>query len=194
MTGTAGVSPRSVRLRTAFACLLALAVFASAFAGTVAAPRPSSEPIAPAAISAWQYCPDGEELAFLTLVNRYRRQHRLAPVYLSRTLGAAAKHHSQEMAAYSYFSHTLAGGVTWSQNLSNHGYTFNTYRGENLAAGNSGAQATFNQWVNSPPHRANMLNGNYRAIGIGRAYNARSTYRWYWTTTFGGYHDLRPRC
>ena len=34
-----------------------------------------------------------------------------------------------------------------------------------------------------------MLNASYKVLGIGRAYNATATYRWYWTTDFGGYLD-----
>lgn len=39
-----------------------------------------------------------------------------------------------------------------------------------------------------------MLNVSYTVIGIGRAYNAGSTYQWYWRTDFGGYLDktLQP--
>ena len=53
--------------------------------------------------------------------------------------------------------------------MTKHGYTYNTYRGENIAAGNASASATFTQWRNSPTHNTNMLNANFRAIGIGRA-------------------------
>ncbi len=98
------------------------------------------------------------------------------------------------MATKNYFSHTLSGGVTWSQNIANHGYTYSTYKGENIAAGYATAQQTFTQWKNSSGHNANMLNGNFKAIGIGRAYGATSTYKWYWTTTFGGYQDAAVTC
>jgi uncharacterized protein YkwD len=89
------------------------------------------------------------------------------------------------MAAKNYFSHTLSGGVSWVQNIANHGYPSSTARAENIAAGNSSATATFTQWRNSSGHRANMLNGNFKAIGIGRAYKSSAKYDWYWTTTFG---------
>jgi hypothetical protein len=56
---------------------------------------------------------------------------------------------------------------------------------ENIAAGNETAAKTFEQWKNSPGHNTNMLGEHYRAIGIGRAYDAASPYRWYWTTDFG---------
>lgn len=60
--------------------------------------------------------------------------------------------------------------------------------GENIAAGNSGAQGTFDQWVNSPGHNANMLNSNFAVVGIGRA-TGGGQFGTYWTTVFGGQSD-----
>jgi uncharacterized protein YkwD len=56
---------------------------------------------------------------------------------------------------------------------------------ENIAAGNSTAQATFNQWLNSPGHNANMLGSSFTVIGIGRA-TGGGQYGVYWTNVFGG--------
>jgi uncharacterized protein YkwD len=56
---------------------------------------------------------------------------------------------------------------------------------ENIAAGNTGAQGTFNQWKNSPGHDAVMKSSVYEVIGIGRAIGP-SVYGAYWTTNFGG--------
>jgi uncharacterized protein (TIGR03437 family) len=69
------------------------------------------------------------------------------------------------------------------------GYVSNALWGENIAAGNSTASGTFNQWKNSPAHNQNMLNPNYKVIGIGRGFGASSNFRWYWTTDFGSYVD-----
>jgi hypothetical protein len=104
-------------------------------------------------------------------------------------LSKASDFHSREMADNNYFSHTLLNGVTWDKNVCNFGYCYSTYKAENIAAGNATASATFTQWKNSSGHNANMLGSNFKVIGIGRAYNANSTYKWYWTTTFGGYVD-----
>jgi uncharacterized protein YkwD len=193
MTSPGGVL-RGVQLRTALACLLALAVVGASFSAAMSAPRSDSRAVAPLTTSASAYCPDAEERAFLTLINDYRRQNGLSALTLVRALGGAAEHHSVDMATYNYFSHTLKNGTSWSQNLKDHGYSYNTYRGENIAAGNSAAQATFNQWKNSSAHRANMLSKNFKAIGIGRAYKSTSTYKWYWTTTFGGYVSTGVSC
>jgi len=133
---------------------------------------------------------DSEEQEFLRLINNYRQQNGLRTLVLSDTLNKSSQWKSNHMANLDYFAHDDTPiGRTWVQRIRDCGYTYNTYLGENLAAGNSTASATFDQWRNSPGHNANMLNANYVAIGIGRAYNASSRYRWYWTTDFGGYDD-----
>jgi uncharacterized protein YkwD len=138
-------------------------------------------------------CPDGTELQMLRLINDFRAQNGVGPVTLSPTLTNAAEFHSRDMAARNYFSHDLPGIGTWSANIGNHGYRPAT-RAETIAAGYSDAQRTFQQWVNSPGHRSNMLNPSLTAIGIGAAYGASSTYGTYWTTTFGGTVDSRLAC
>jgi uncharacterized protein YkwD len=135
------------------------------------------------------YCATAEEVKLLNLINDYRAANDLDPLVLTQTLGAAAEHHSIDMADNNYFSHTLSDGTTWSKNMSNHGYTFTTYRAENLAAGSSTANGAFLQWKGSPGHNANMLNPRYKAIGVGQAYNVSSTHDWYWTAVFGGRVD-----
>ena len=57
--------------------------------------------------------------------------------------------------------------------------------GENIAAGNAGARATFEQWLTSPGHCTNMLNPSSREMGIGYASEPGSPYRHYWTQVFG---------
>jgi uncharacterized protein YkwD len=169
-------------------CIAASPLAASAAAGS------ASTAISMDATTAAQYAPDSEDCAFLGLINTYRKQHGLGALTLSKTLGAASFDHSKDMANNNYFDHDSPGGPTWIENIANHGYPSNTARAENIAAGYSSAASTFNQWENSPPHNANMLNGQYKAIGIGRATNANSTYRWYWTTDFGSVVDSTYNC
>lgn len=194
MAGHCASALLSGPLRTLAALILALAVIGSSSLSSLAAPNAPATAADPSFVTASGYCADAEERYFLRLINNYRAQYGRGPLRLTKTLGAAAEHHSVDMASRNYFSHTLSGGVTWSQNIANHGYTYNTYKAENIAAGSSASTQTFNQWKNSSGHRANMLNGNFKAIGIARAYNGASTYKWYWTTTFGGYQDAAFTC
>jgi uncharacterized protein YkwD len=131
---------------------------------------------------------DSEQALFLTLINNFRAQNGAGPLQVSVTLQNASQWMSADMAAKNYFSHTDSLGRSAFQRMAAFGYPY-APAGENLAAGYSGAQNTFNQWQGSTGHRANMLNPGYRVIGIGRAYSQTSPYGWYWTTDFGGYVD-----
>jgi uncharacterized protein YkwD len=140
-----------------------------------------------AAASSWErYRPDAAECGFLAVINDYRASKGLHRLKLSATLGAAAEHHSADMARNNVFSHTLSTGTSWSTNILSHRYVTGAAMAENIAAGRSSARGVFSLWVNSPGHKANMLSRSMYAIGIGRASDASSKYDWYWTTTFGG--------
>ena len=76
------------------------------------------------------------------------------------------------MGANNYFSHTDSLGRDPFQRMAAFGYNYNTWKGENLAAGADTAQGAFNLWKNSPGHNANMLNANFKVIGIARVYSA----------------------
>jgi uncharacterized protein YkwD len=169
--------------------LLALAAVA-----VIAVALVHSAPIAnaggPCASTASQ---DGQEQAFLNLINEYRDQHDLGPLVLSSSLTRAAAWKSAHMANNNYFSHDDQGlNRDFVGRLRDCGYTANTWMAENIAAGNSSAASTFEQWRTSAGHNANMLDEHMVAIGIARAYNDDSTYGWYWTTEFGGVDDGSP--
>jgi len=131
------------------------------------------------------YSPDREERAFLDLINTYRRKNGARSLSLQDQLGAAAEHHSQDMAKKNYFSHKLSNGDSAEENIERFGYTNWSYIGENIAAGQETAKAVMDAWKSSPEHDRNMRNRHFTDIGIGRAYNKNSKYGWYWTTTFG---------
>jgi uncharacterized protein YkwD len=132
------------------------------------------------------YSPDAEERAFLDLINDYRRKNGAAALTLNDQLGAAARHHSSDMAKKNYFSHKLSNGDSPEENIRRYGYTHYTYFGENIAAGQESADKVFQMWEGSAEHAKNMRSKHFQEIGIGRAYSQKSKYKWYWTTTFGG--------
>ena len=127
---------------------------------------------------------DSEEQAFLGLINASRAQSGAPALTISVRLTQASDWLSVDMATRNYFSHTDRLGRAFSTRIGAFGYSGYTIA-ENIAAGNATAQATFTQWKNSSGHNANMLNANYKAIGIARAYDSSSSYQWYWTTDFG---------
>ncbi|HEY8598084.1 MAG TPA: S-layer homology domain-containing protein [Thermomicrobiales bacterium] len=131
---------------------------------------------------------DAEESSFLTIINLYRQRNGVGPLALSGPLIAAAKWMSADLMVRvktpADFSHADSFGRESGVRLCAFGYCFNTWTGENIAAGNATAAATFVQWRDSDGHRANMLRPEFATIGIGRAQGGY--YGWYWTTDFGG--------
>ena len=132
---------------------------------------------------------DGEEQAFLGLINGYRATNGLGSLSISPALSTAAAWMSRDLGVNAYFSHTDSLGRSPSGRAADCGYPSGA--GENIAGGTawSSAQSVFDGWKASPGHNANMLNGSYRVIGIGRVNVPGSPYGWYWTTPFGMFDD-----
>lgn len=168
----------------------ALAVAFRVIAG-VAAPVAGTWAQAPSGHAA--YRPEREECAALRKINAYREKRGREPLAMSLALGAAAEHHSADMARRDYFAHDAPGGPSWDGNIRDHGYTGSPI-GENIAAGMELAGAVVQAWKRSPGHRRTMLDGSFRAVGIGRSYDGRSGYGWYWTADFGGEVEREVSC
>jgi uncharacterized protein YkwD len=107
-------------------------------------------------------------------------------LYMHPRLRVAARGHSQDMAAQNYVSHTSLDGRTFDQRIRDAGYTGAFPLGENIAGGPSTPDAVVSGWMASPGHCANIMSPGYRALGVGYAHNPASTYRHYWTQSFGG--------
>ena len=125
-----------------------------------------------------------EEEAVVSRINQERQNNNLTPLRVADELVDAARRHSNDMAENNIFSHTGSDGSSPFDRMIEAGYRFR-YAGENVAAGYATAQQTVNAWMNSAGHRANILNRNYCDVGIGYAYDPGSSYRNYWTLTFG---------
>jgi hypothetical protein len=136
-----------VRSAAALGVLPGLGVLLSSVGSVVAGPGQPSTSTVTSNVGVSEYCASSEEVAFLTLINDYRRANGRSALAMTQTLGAAAEHHSESMADHDYFRHTLIPqGISYSQNMTNHGYGYNTYRGENIYAGSSKAPSAFNEW------------------------------------------------
>jgi uncharacterized protein YkwD/uncharacterized protein YraI len=167
----------------------ALAAFALLAPGAIAGPvEPASLDVPRNVVSEADACVDDEEIGFLALINDYRAASGLRPLSLSASLSSAAAYHSIDMAAKGYLAHTLLDGTTVVQNMANFGYQGGTH-GENIFAGGGTAAEAMQTWQGSAEHNANMLNGAFGAIGIGRAYEPASQYGWYWTIILGDVSD-----
>ncbi|MDF2474286.1 MAG: putative secreted protein [Anaerocolumna sp.] len=100
----------------------------------------------------------------LKLVNQERTKGGLQPLTMSDALVAPANKRAQEIK--SQFSHTRPNGTQWSTVLDEYGVSVRT-AGENLAYGYNTPEAVVTGWMNSPGHRANIMNANFNKIGIG---------------------------
>lgn len=121
------------------------------------------------------------------LTNDIRTQNGLPPLTYNTTLGTVAQTYSQTMASLDFFDHVGLDGSTPQSRSSSQGYTGAV--GENIAAGYTSAADVVQAWINSPGHRANLLNPYYTEIGIGYYYLANDTgmlnYHHYWAQNFG---------
>lgn len=126
------------------------------------------------------------------MINNYRAQNGLGTLSTNGKLRDAGLWMAQDMAAKDYFSHTDSLGRDPFVRMNDFGYTYNTWKGENLAAGVADAAGAFDLWKGSHGHNENMLNPHFTVIGIARAYDPSSTFGWYWATEFGGQGDPAP--
>lgn len=108
-----------------------------------------------------------------------------APLTWNAALGQAAQGHAADMAAQNYFSHTSKDGRTFSQRITNAGYTPYRTIGENIAAGQTTPQAVVDGWLKSEGHCRNIMNPAFKELGVGYAYAGTSTYKHYWVQDFG---------
>jgi uncharacterized protein YkwD len=111
------------------------------------------------------------EAAVLSQINTVRREHGLASLRVNSRLTAAAVQHSQDMGARGYFKHESADGSAFWKRVERF-YASTKYRfwsvGENLlwSSPDVDGAGAIDMWMNSPPHRANLLNGRWREVGI----------------------------
>ena len=116
---------------------------------------------------------DKEKKTFV-LHNDIRREHNLPTLCVHPRLQEAARAHSKDMIRRDYFSHNTKGGGSFDKRLARFGYDakrYDYYRvGENIALGSgpSGApEDRMDAWMRSEGHRDNILNEDYREIGVG---------------------------
>jgi uncharacterized protein YkwD len=111
----------------------------------------SGSPSAPAAAS--QLLPVEQNIIQQT--NAQRQRYGLPPLTIDAGLLQSARRHASWMARVNSLTHTSAAVA------------------ENIAMGQSSSQQAVRDWMNSPGHRANILNGGYRRVGAA-AYTSSS--------------------
>ncbi|MBP1599632.1 MAG: hypothetical protein H6Q05_5009, partial [Acidobacteria bacterium] len=116
----------------------------------------------------------GYEQSVVELTNLTRANQGLPPLKRVEPLDQAARYHATDMGEDSYFNHDSydrIGGVltyacSWSDRVASYYQVWSTI-GENIAAGYPGPAIVVAEWMNSPGHRANILNEGFWEIGVG---------------------------
>ena len=102
------------------------------------------------------------------LTNTERRQQAAPSLARSDLLDRAAQLKAEHMAREGYFAHYSPSGVTPWHWFGEVGYEF-VHAGENLAVHFNDTRALVQAWMDSPTHRANIVNGQFTEIGVGTA-------------------------
>lgn len=102
----------------------------------------------------------------IRLTNEKRKEIGLSPLTESKTLDSAALAKGQDMLAKGYWAHFAPDGTSPWSFFTKFGYNYR-FAGENLARDFSSADSAVAAWMNSPSHKENLLNPNYKEIGIG---------------------------
>src|SRR5262249_17896287 len=101
-------------------------------------------------------------------------------------LARVAQAHAQDMADNDFFDHTGSDGRSTFQRLRDAGYNYRL-AAENLAAGAATPAEAVALWMQSPDHRANILNCALRETGVGFVADPgdKLNYGTYWVQVFG---------
>ncbi|MEW2264102.1 CAP domain-containing protein [Streptomyces sp. NPDC047853] len=116
----------------------------------------------------------------LKLVNDERAKVGCSPVAANSALRELAEDFSAAMAAEGFFDHTDPSGATPWDRAEAAGIT--DLGGENIARGQADAQAVMDAWMDSPGHKANILNCDFRTLGVGVHFGSGGPW---WTQNFG---------
>lgn len=119
----------------------------------------------------------------IELVNQERTSRGLTPLVHSAGLTNAARYQAADMSQDNYFSHATKDRengelVIVCDPWERIAHYYSGANGENAAAGYFSPEVVMNDWMNSGAHRANILNPDTRAIGVG-------FYQNYWIQDFG---------
>jgi hypothetical protein len=103
--------------------------------------------------------------SIISLTNSERAAAGLAPLNYNGALSSSAYAKAQDMLAKQYWAHTSPDGLTAWTFIGRAGYPY-IAAGENLAKDYASDSAVVSAWMASPAHRANMLSGAYRDMGV----------------------------
>ena len=157
--------------------LVATLLVCAAGCSTPTSPDPPTDAAPPPSLG-------GIASEIVDLTNSERRNGGLTEVQANARLMQAAQLQADQVASLRRLEHVLSDAAypAPADRLAAAGYTWRAY-GENLASGQRNASQAVTGWMNSPGHRANIMNSMFTEIGIG--YATDSTGRPYYVQVFG---------
>lgn len=123
-----------------------------------------------------------EQLSY-DLLNSFRKHHDLPPLSWSSSASTSARKHSTAMATKNFFSHIDPELRTSGSRLFAEGVGYSDCS-ENIIGGYGNAILSGHALYNSNQQRRNILSKEYRYVGVGFAYDAKSKYHTYYTQVF----------
>jgi uncharacterized protein YkwD len=121
----------------------------------------------------------GATARVVEIVNNERSKAGCTPLTVNDKLTRAAQDHSKDMAEHRNMSHTGSDGSDPGERITQAGYNWSTY-GENVAYGYTTPERVMEGWMSSPGHKRNILNCDFKEIGVGLVRSGN-----YWTQDFG---------
>jgi uncharacterized protein YkwD len=138
-------------------------------------------------------CPSLFERQVIFFVNHERNLVGLPPLELDVRLQTAARWMSNDMAAHSNVPADHVDSLERSVGVrvsDEGGYPY-IHLGEVIAGGFSSPETVVNAWMNSPGHKARLLDPDYEHIGVGYAFDTGTDHWHYWTADLGSTTEPR---
>ena len=146
------------------------------------APTPTALPTAaPTQAPEIRSCPSNYAASVISLVNQARGGNGLSSLQNNSQLQTAAQGHTEWMARAQNLTHGTVEEMV--SRIRAAGFTGSPV-GENIASGQTSPAQVMNSWLNSAPHRANILDSRFNYIGVGCIIDRYGAY--WWTQNFGG--------
>lgn len=124
------------------------------------------------------------ELEVLALVNAERAKLGLSALTWSDEMATVAREHSRDMANNDFFDHVNLRGESPVDRMLRHDLVDYRRVSENIAAGQKTPEEVMQAWMDSPGHKANILEPSVTELGVGYVYQENTTYGHYWTQNF----------
>ena len=117
----------------------------------------------------------------LIITNNERSKNNLPPLQWDNSLAELAEAHCKDMINRNFFSHDNPDGETPFDRMKKAGISY-WAAGENIAAGQYSPEAVVESWMNSEGHRKNILNPDFKYLGVSVVKGG--SYGIYWAQEF----------